>query len=428
MARLCFSGFEANMSLTANDGNPDGAATGSTVSYDTTVPRSGVRCIKVDSGAGNTSGGIQLQSGVPAAFSTNRVIWHRYCVRFANFPTAATPFAGIVSNMNNVTDGTDRPFRLSVDSSGFLGLGGGSPFTLGSTSSFQFSLNTWYRIEVQTTFTFVASTSSQYSVDEIRVDGNTITWAALPRVRPFAAASPTALLSTLGGWIATPGANCVMYLDDFALNDDSGANQNTWPGDGKIVLLLPISDNTVTGFTTGAGGTTSLFDAVNNRPPTGAADPGTATSQIRDATSSATDNYDANMTTYTNAGVGSIDQVRVVQWAINHSTASTTSIPSRSGRLASNPVEGSDTTMTNPTAAASTWPTGWVWGFGPMDYTPSVTFGTSPVLRVGKRTSSTRIVDVAFMGVQVEYRTGTPATPVVQPRMLGQAVMRGATR
>src|SRR6266576_2199201 len=41
----------------------------------------------------------------------------------------------------------------------------------------------------------------------------------------------------------TVAATYTAYIDDVALNDTTGANQNTWPGEGKVVLLVPTADS-----------------------------------------------------------------------------------------------------------------------------------------------------------------------------------------
>src|SRR5213079_3376565 len=82
-------------------------------------------------------------------------------------------------------------------------------------------------------------------------------------------ASATSVGNASFGWITNPGASKVLNIDDVAINDISGTTQTSWPGEGNIVLLKPTSDNQIGSWTGGAGGTTNLWDAVNNTPPVG---------------------------------------------------------------------------------------------------------------------------------------------------------------
>jgi hypothetical protein len=228
----------------------------------------------------------------------------------------------------------------------------------------------------------------------------------------------------------------VVFVDDIAINDDTGGSQNSWPGDGKVVLLVPTSDNARSaGWVGGAGGTTSLFAAVDNTPPVGVADTGTNTSQIRNATAEANTNYDANMTTYTAAGVGASDTVNVVVPLISTAAPVVTSSKQGTVGVASNPAITNIALGAGGVAgafwsgvAAGTYPTGWKASFGTTTYAPSVTLGTAPVMRVTQVTSSTRIADVCFMGMYVDY-TPAAAPPDAHgpaPRVANQAVHRSS--
>jgi hypothetical protein len=57
------------------------------------------------------------------------------------------------------------------------------------------------------------------------------------------------------------------------------------------------------------------------------------------------------------------------------------------------------------------------WGkdLGTVQASPSVTLGTSPVLRVGKRTATTRVVCVDGMGIYVEYTPPAAAAATAPP-------------
>src|SRR5215831_1775544 len=90
----------------------------------------------------------------------------------------------------------------------------------------------------------------------------------------------------------------VYYIDDVALNDASGSSETSYPADGHVVILNSISDNARgSNWVAGAGGTTNLFDAVNNYPPVGlAVGSETNTSQVKNISKDTTGNYDVNLT------------------------------------------------------------------------------------------------------------------------------------
>jgi hypothetical protein len=197
-----------------------------------------------------------------------------------------------------------------------------------------------------------------------------------------------------------------MHVDDVAVNYGTGATQNSWPGAGQILLLKPTSDSARTGWTGGAGGTTNLWDAVNNTPPAGvAAASETNTSQIKDLVSSATNNYDATLTDYTTAGVPAGQPVTLVQSVIVGGTNPSTGGISGAVQVVSNPAQSPEDTFTYPTGTLAAWPSGWGtrWGTAQVGDIAAGSRSTSPVLRVGKRSAVATEVDVCFMGLMVEF-------------------------
>lgn len=164
---------------------------------------------------------------------------------------------------------------------------------------------------------------------------------------------PTSWQQVGGGYGAEP--NWTFNIDDVALNDNTGAAQNSWCGTGRVTLILPTGDSARTGFLVGSAATTNLFDAVNNIPPTGVLFTArTATSQIYDATSNTTDNYQPTMQTYTAAGVTAAPVL--IQPVCVHAMDNITSDSNGISNV-SNPAIAEVTGSTGTTAAA-TWPTG----------------------------------------------------------------------
>jgi hypothetical protein len=203
------------------------------------------------------------------------------------------------------------------------------------------------------------------------------------------------------------------YYDDVII-DGAG-----FLSPSKVALLVPTADSAVgTGWTLGSGGTTGLWDAVNNEPPTAVADTGT-TAQIRNATSNANVNYDATMTTYAAAGIATGDTVLAVQPVVSTAAPVVTSAKAGTVGVASNPAITNIALGAGGTAGAfwsgvagGTWPTGWKASLGTLTTSPSVTLGTAPVMRVTQVTSSTRIAMVAFMGIYVAWTPSAVVTYV----------------
>jgi hypothetical protein len=213
-----------------------------------------------------------------------------------------------------------------------------------------------------------------------------------------------------------PGTGATARYDDIAVNDSTGAAQNALPGEGKVVLLLPISDNARAAlWTGGAGGTTNLWDAVNNTPPVGLASASaTNTSQIEHAGGAAgtTDAYDANMTTPATAGIGASDTINCALFMEVDGEDIATGTKLLNFEVLSNPVIASPGNVTagNDGGAEGTYPTLWVVRRSAPVYGSALTVGTSPVMRARRPETVSRVASVCFMGIYIDYtpRRGPP--------------------
>jgi hypothetical protein len=174
-----------------------------------------------------------------------------------------------------------------------------------------------------------------------------------------------------------------------------------------VVCLLPTSDNARANWTDGAGGTTNLFGSVDNTPPTGVATSGSgATNQIENPISGAA-NYDANLASYTTAGVGAGDTVKAIYTVIEAGSSSTTGSDTITHAMVSNPAIAANGTN-SVDIVAGTYPASWNRGQGTITEDPTIVKATQPVMRVSKTASVTRIHSVCFMGLMVSY-SPTPA-------------------
>lgn len=75
------------------------------------------------------------------------------------------------------------------------------------------------------------------------------------------------------------------YMDDFAFNDTSGSYNNSYPGDGHIVLLNPNGNGDLSQLVNSAGSSTNNYSYVDEIPPDG------DTSYVESATSGQRDLY-----------------------------------------------------------------------------------------------------------------------------------------
>lgn len=383
MARLLTSGFEWG-----EIGAEGFAVTVGTATFGTATVRSGAMSLTCAgtirftfTGATATGYWARIAINVDSSsFTANGILWF--------FDAGGV----ILSSMKMNTNGT-----VSLTYGGTNTSGQGT--TTVSTSSVLSS--GWHLVEVY-------SKIGSGSVDEVdgRIDGVSLGGATGLAISDNAPANVNVRGSGFSPFI----------VDDFALNDSTGSAQTSWCGTASTVLLVPASDNAKgTGWTNDAASTTNLFDAVNNEPPVGIADTTASTGlhQIRNATSNANVNYDANLTTYTAAGIGASDTINVLVPMVATGAPVTTSAKAGTYGISSNPVITNVSLGSAGTAgafwsgvAAGTYPTGWKWSLGTTTYAPSVTLSTAPVARITQVTSSTRVAMVCAMGMYVDY---TPA-------------------
>jgi hypothetical protein len=364
MALVGMTGFEAQaISI-------DAITLTGTAAYSTAQHRTGAASVRMNPASG-------AQGAVQYAFAGEQFV--HFGLYVATLPSIDRLVFGTISATR---------INLRLTSAGTLTCYANT--TLLGTSAAYFATPGWHWVGVRT--------GTGTSVDFLQVDGHT---------EVNATATLTATSGVVGFW-GTEATAVDAYIDDLMI-DDTGLLQPS-----NVNIALPISDNARgSGWVGGAGGTTNLWDAVNNIPPVGVADTGTDTSQIRNATAAASTNYDANLQSYTTLGLGPEDVVLAVQPLISTAAPVVTSAKQGTVGMASNPAitlvalgAGGTSGAFWSGLAGGTFVTGWKASFGTLTTTPVVTLSTSPVMRVQQVTSSTRIADVCFMGLLVAW---TPA-------------------
>lgn len=228
---------------------------------------------------------------------------------------------------------------------------------------------------------------------EVKIDGTTeISWTG--------SNNAAAVFPSLGA-ADTVADTYTVYYDDYAI-DNAG-----WVGDSSIVCLFPISDNArATLWTGGAGGTTNLYNAIDNVPPAGTATE-TDLTQIEHAggAGGTTDAYDANMTDFTTAGVGSGDTVKTVYPFMVTGEDAASGNKLLNLQILSNPTNtvSSNNNVAPTSGALGTFPTGWFTMAGYILENPTVTKGTSPILRIVRPETASGVASVCFAGIYVEF-------------------------
>ena len=409
MARFFTYGFEGL------DSTIDAASAANT---DATTPFGVGVSFKCNSGTGSSnSTSAPATPAIVNNVSASYVWYTRFYARFDSFPTNSAYI--FMRSLASLSGWTGVQPGLLINPSGQL-------FCAANTSSLSpaLSVNTWYRIEVKTTHTVVASTSTTISFDEVRVNGVTQSGVSDTQTVNNASVFGGASLQRWEfGWnqyqSLSVGSNKNFWFDNICLNDTTDAAQTSWPGPGQIYLLLPTSDNGRGDslWTGGAGGTTNLYDAVNNTPPVGlSSSTDTNLSQIKHAGGAANTTiswYKANMTTYTAAGIGATDKIRLVQAIGVDGEEVTTQTKNLQYSIISNPAvatSGSVKAGDDGATAIGTYPTGWAIHRGTISYDPSgIALGTAPVMQVLRPETASRVASVCFMGMIVET---TPATTI----------------
>lgn len=384
MTRLFHTGFEIkSLGASTDPMFPDGNITNGAPTFSTVVFRSGLTSISVTNSAEFIVGTanyfhatigeqwlriyFQKNSGSPASAATILV-------------PGRSVFNANTSNVVTLKINTDNTLQWYVNT------------TPTGNSSPTIENNTWYCLEIQY---------------------NGSTGAAISKLDGFEFSNVTSGLgvsTNFDAWgLTNTSGNFTIWFDDVAINNSAGSENFSWVGPGKISLLLPISDNQRGSWTGGAGGTTNLYDAINNTPPIGTATE-TDLTQIESADSSgdnATDEYRINLTTYTNGGIPNVNLIKSVHLLVNHGEDIATGTKNiYFGGQANPSFTGSTVDVSLGTnGALGTYPAGWWWS----KVIPSVASfldairDNSPVINLRKTDTTTRVASVDFVGLYVDY-------------------------
>ena len=204
------------------------------------------------------------------------------------------------------------------------------------------------------------------------------------------------------------GETAITYWDDIAINDDTGAAHNSWPGmNGRVGWLKPVADVSTGSWRLGDESTFptgNAWDSVDNLPPQGALNGsvGVAQKQISSpATISACDfALDAYDTIVDDTDV--ITAIRAIVAVTRHSAGSN----GVTYGVIANPNRGTTTFPTITTGSPSAYPSNWTHVREvPMDF-PTVVLADRPTVRVQGTLAAA--LYVCSVGQVIEYIYAEP--------------------
>jgi len=269
MARLWSSGFELQSVTNAVEW---GATIGSPT-IDTTTKRSGAASLRCNPTAATAYIRHKFVA-TPSAPSGGGNFFARFYLRIASSTGGMETIARFYSDLSGAL-----VVGLNLNSNNTLELWRmDTNVQVGSDSS-ALAANTWYRVE----FSYNNATGAV----DARIDGLS-----------FASGTQGiegAVTRLYVGLITSATAD--IYIDDVAVNDDTGAVQNSWLGAGSIVHMHPTAAGD-------AAATTGLYSAVDEVTPNDATDY-IEVDTIKEV--------DYNFETSANAGIGASDTITLIQ-------------------------------------------------------------------------------------------------------------------
>lgn len=281
--RLWSSGFElqsatAGIEYTANVGTP---------SISTTTYRSGAAALRTYLASEGTAG---ITHDFATTDSNARLIFRAY------LNIDAMPSVEIPMIVFQDAAGSNQA-SIGLDDSGNISLWNEEDITqIGSDYGTPLSTDTWYRLEIMADFGTAATgdtlLTAQINGEEF-ASSSTLNWANG--------------VSKIGIGILAASSGDI-YWDDLALNQDGFNAMSNWVGEGKIVHLRPTGNGSNTAWT-------GDYTAVDEITPNDATDYINCTA--------ASQNEDYSYENASDVGIGSNDQIRIVEGWVRVGAAGT---------------------------------------------------------------------------------------------------------
>ncbi|MEX2012668.1 MAG: hypothetical protein WD970_02905, partial [Patescibacteria group bacterium] len=324
--RIWSSGFELQ---SASTGMEYTANIGTSPAVDTTNERSGAAALQTS--ASSATSGWEFDFA-----SANQVqdYYFRAYIRVATAPGTLTNIMEFYDSANSVQASirmnTDRTLELWNDE---------DSAQIGSDSS-AIASATWTRLEIRLNCSSTCAGSGSATLDA-RINGSSFASSSVVN-------HANGVMTLRTGVLTSTTAD--FSWDDIALNQAIGTNQNSWPGEGKIVHLRPSSDD-------GTNNTwTNGFEQVNDVTPNDA----TGSDFVSETTSGDIDDYNID-----DSSISGSDTVNLVSVGVRFNTSSATQEDFRvrlkdattGVAIESNTLSPASTTWTtNATAAPKLYP------------------------------------------------------------------------
>jgi len=311
MTRLLQSGLETG-DTTALGADTAGSSGGTvTIATATPTPRTGTYCLKCTWGTPNnsTTNATAWVGRKTVAHASKTELYLAF--GFYSHPGAAvaTPpgycFCRLLDTSGNVNilvfvdSGTVRAYYATA--------GGANPssaqITLIAAGSSSLSNDAWHLIEIH-----VVAATGATGTFELKLDGSSIISATSQRTcqtnanfGAFALEQNNQVNSASG-----VGAGAYHAFDDIRLQDTAGSVNNGWPGDEKIVALVPNAAGDSAQFSRGGADSGANYSQCDELPPNGTTD------YVYDSTVGHLDLYNTTTT-----AIAAVSAVSVVAQAFN---------------------------------------------------------------------------------------------------------------
>lgn len=287
MARLWSTGFELGSATGGASGIEWNLANTGSPSISSSIKRSGSYSLRT-----NPTSSTSYISHDCAYVDLSGTIHFRFYLYIATAPSATTTIFRAGSTTDYLT--------IRLTSGRQLQFFGGTT-QLGSNSS---TLNTgqWYRVEIE----WVTGSSK---TQRARLDGSEF-------------ASGTYTSSGFNGVVRIGVQNATtadLYFDDIGVNDDTGTDQNSWLGDGKIVCIRPDGAGDNNNWLKSGGG---AGDA-NNYTEVDEITPDNATTYLKTTTNNVIDDYNCQNTS--DVGIASGSTITLIHVGVRYYSALATS-------------------------------------------------------------------------------------------------------
>lgn len=229
---------------------------------ETTTRRSGNAAWRIANAAAS-EGFSQIHTSSQGAF------FGRFYLYIVALPLSGTP---TIAGWRQT--GTQK-INLRLSSTGVLQLFNQEDSAQIGSDSPVLSTGVWYRIEMAYDSTTLSATTCSARIDGEEFASGTIDITATPN------------RLSIG---TTAGDVTLDYIvDDCAINDANGSFENTWPGEGEVIVLRPNGNGANSGFTGSDGNSTDNYLLVDEIPPDSA-------DYVESNTLNVTDDYELDAT------------------------------------------------------------------------------------------------------------------------------------